>query len=166
MKILLLSLLFLLSCKTPSTENFNPLDSYLDFSLDGGKSLLNVSAEYMEVLNGHRASLGLVGFIENDEIAKEAQTHAENMAQGSSPFGIAGYEERCARIKLALGQGSNCGELVARGPSSVAEVLGLWMESDSGRSKLQSIKYTHSAIGLAKSKEGKEYWVQIFIEIP
>ncbi|WP_408096681.1 CAP domain-containing protein [Peredibacter sp. HCB2-198] len=166
MKILILSLFLLAACKTPTADNFNPLDSYLDISTGGLTSLGKMSADYMDLVNLNRAQLGLPAFIDSDAIEAEATKHAENMAQGLTPFGTSGSSERCTRIKTAMGQGVSCSELVARGPGSPEELFALWVKSDSSRARLMSTKFTHSAIGLAKDATGNEFWVQIFLEVP
>ncbi|WPU63658.1 CAP domain-containing protein [Peredibacter starrii] len=166
MKILILSLFFLVACKTPTTNDFNPLDSYLNISTGGLSSLGAMGAEYMDIVNVNRGNLGLPAFIDSDAIEAEATKHAENMAKGLTPFGTSGNEERCARIKTAMGQGVSCGEMVARGPDTPEELFALWAKSDSSRTRLMSTKFTHSAIGLAKDASGNEFWVQIFLEVP
>lgn len=166
MKILILSLFLLVACKTPTADNFNPLDAYLDISTGGLSSLGAMSADYMDIVNLHRASQGLQPFLESDAIEAEAMTHAENMAKGVATFGTAGSDQRCARIKTAMGQGTVCGELVARGPASGEELFTLWMKSDTARAKIESRTYSHSGIGVAKNSEGNEYWVQIFVDVP
>ena len=166
MKILILSLFLLVACKTPTADNFNPLDAYLDISTGGLSSLGQLSADYMDIVNVNRANLGLPAFIDSDAIEAEATKHAENMAKGLTPFGTSGSNERCTRIKTAMGQGVSCGEMVARGPDSPEELFTLWLKSDSSRARLMSTKFTHSAIGLAKDMSGNEFWVQIFLEVP
>jgi uncharacterized protein YkwD len=166
MKILLLALFLLSSCKTPTTKNFNPLDSYFDFNLGGSGSLLAMTEEYMDVVDAHRRNLGLPAFLPSDEIEAEAQAHAENMAKGLAAFGTSGSVDRCARIKTNLGMGELCGEIVAKGINTPGEVFTTWISSDSSRAKLQSTRFTHSAMSVVENAEGVKYWVQIFLEVP
>lgn len=166
MKILILMLFFISACKTPTTENFNALDSYLNLDLSESKTIGALNAEYMDMVDLHRRSLGLRSFLEDDVLMIEAQNHAENMAQGSVPFGTTGSSDRCKRIKAALGHGAICGEILAKGPDTSEQVFTLWMKADSSRARIESTKFTDSGLGLAKSDDGTEYWVQIFVEVP
>lgn len=166
MKILILMLFFISACKTPTTENFNALDSYLDLDLSESKTLGALNTEYMDIVDLHRRSQGLRSFLEEDDITAEAQKHAENMAQGLVPFGTSGSLERCTRIKAVMGQGATCGEILAKGPDTSEEVFTLWMKGISSRARIESTKFTHSGLGLAKSSDGTEYWVQIFVQVP
>lgn len=166
MKILLLSLFLLVSCKTPTTKNFNPLDSYFNFNTGGDGPILAITEEYMDLVDQHRQSLGLSAFLPSPEIEVEARTHAENMAKGLAPFGTAGTLDRCARIKTSLGVGELCGEVVAKGQKTPVEVLTSWMSSTGGRNKIESTRFTHSMMAVVENTDGVKYWVQIFLEIP
>lgn len=120
----------------------------------------------MDLVDQHRQTLGLPAFLPSEEIEIETRTHAENMAKGLAPFGTAGSLDRCARIKTSLGMGELCGEVVAKGQKTPVEVFTTWMSSSSGRSKIESGRFTHSVLSVVENADGVKYWVQIFLEIP
>jgi len=59
---------------------------------------------------------------------------------------------------------SAAGENIAYGQRTPAEVMKGWMNSPGHRANILSPSYTHIGIGLAKTRNGVNYWTQMFIK--
>lgn len=163
MKIIFLSFLFLVSCKNPAGNNFNPLESYLN--PDSGEDKLSVIEEYAQLVNDYRHDVGLNALRYSKEIEGEAQLHSQSMATGGVAFGHTGSSSRCKKIITAFGRGNLCGEIVAMGQKTPKEVFKAWMNSPAHKSKIDNSRYTHTGVGFAKNAKGAIYWTQIFLEV-
>lgn len=163
MKFTILILFFLVACKTPSAENLNPLDQYLNPDL--GSESRSITEEYMELVNDHRVSIGLNPLIYSKDIEVLAQNHSDNMASGAVAFGHTGSSERCQNIRSSFGSSNLCGEIVAKGQTSVSLVFQAWMNSSNHKSKIEGARYTHTGFAFKKASNGVIFWTQIFLEV-
>ncbi len=118
----------------------------------------------MDLVNDHRASIGLRALIHDDEMGTIARTHSQNMASGAVAFGHTGFSSRCSASKTALGGGNWCGENVAAGQTTPKAAFTSWMNSSGHRANIEQGRATHTGFGYAKSSSGKYYWTQIFVE--
>lgn len=157
MKYLLLFLLVITGCKTPSIEN-------LSFDPDK-KDDVSVIESYLTLVNTHRHDLGINALIYSTEIEQKAQEHSQNMANGTVSFGHTGSSARCSAIITALGPANLCGEIVARGQETSAQVFSSWMGSSGHKSKIENSRYTHTGISVVKNDSGVSFWTQIFLEV-
>lgn len=162
MKFLLLFLLVISGCKTPSVENLNPLDNYLNPASKDDQTVID---EYLVLMNGRRHELGINALIYSREIELKAQEHSQNMANGSVAFGHTGSSARCSAIITALGPANLCGEIVAKGQDTSLEVFNAWMGSSGHRSKIENSRYTHTGVSVIKNDSGVSFWTQIFLEV-
>lgn len=121
--------------------------------------------EFMDLVNDHRASIGLRALIHDDDMGEIARTHSQNMASGAVAFGHTGFSSRCSASKAALGGGNWCGENVAAGQTTPKAAFTSWMNSSGHRANIEKSTATHSGFGFAKSSSGKYYWTQIFIQL-
>lgn len=121
--------------------------------------------EFMDMVNDHRASIGLRALIHDDQMGDIARTHSQNMASGAVAFGHTGFSARCSASKSALGGGNWCGENVAAGQTSPKSAFTSWMNSSGHRANIEKSSATHTGFGFAKSSSGKYYWTQIFIQL-
>lgn len=163
MKITFLILLFLVACKTPSTDNLNPLEGYLNPEI--GSDSRSDTEIYLELVNSHRVGKGLRPLILSEDIEVQARSHSEAMASGAVAFGHSGSSERCNNLRSSFGSSNLCGEIIAKGQSSVAQVFSAWMNSATHRSKIEESRYTHTGIAAIKTSNGVIYWTQIFLEV-
>lgn len=122
-------------------------------------------AEFMQLLNSHRQSLGLRGLVLDMEVTQVAETHSQNMADGKVAFGHNGFSSRCSESKAILGGGNLCSENVAMGQKSAQAVFKAWMNSSGHRANMESSRVTHTGFGYAQNSQGTYYWTQIFIEV-
>ncbi|WP_052733119.1 CAP domain-containing protein [Hymenobacter terrenus] len=77
-----------------------------------------LAAQILDLVNQHRASLGLPAFAANSVIASEAQGHTQNMASGAVAFGHTGFNSRFNRIVSQIGGSSGAKSVVARAPKT------------------------------------------------
>lgn len=115
--------------------------------------------EFARLMNRHRQSKGCPVLVWNEEIAKVAQAHSEEMARyrylshtnraRQSPFdrlSKAGIRFRMAAENIAEGQ--------ITGP----EVLRSWLNSPGHRQNIEECRYTTHGVG----KSGV-YWTHVFV---
>jgi uncharacterized protein YkwD len=122
--------------------------------------------DFMKLLNNHRISLGLKALTYSEDIELVATTHSRRMAQKKLPFGHMGSKFRCRAIiySLDLERGAHCGENVAMGQETAAEVFKAWIESPEHREAIEDPTYTHAGLGIYRDFRGYRYWTQIFID--
>lgn len=121
--------------------------------------------EFMDLINNHRASIGLRALIANDDMDAIAKTHSVNMANGSVAFGHDGFSARCSAARTALGGGNWCGENVAWGQKTPQAAFTAWMGSPGHKANIESTRATHSGFGFALNSSGRYYWTQIFTQL-
>jgi uncharacterized protein YkwD len=140
----------------PSERNQQPQTGEVDHS--------RISEKYLELVNDHRARLGLKPLIVESYIEKEAKEHTKSMARHGRRFGHIGFDSRCRHIRHRVAPTKKCGEIVALGPKSADTVLASWLKSEDHRQEIEDPAYTHTGMGVYKDETGKYYWTQIFIE--
>lgn len=125
---------------------------------------LTYTEQFMELVNNHRATLGLNALILNDELSQIVQDHSDAMASGSVAFGHSGFSTRCTDSRSALGGGNLCAENVAMGQKTPQAAFTSWMNSSGHKANIEQSRATHTGFGFKKSSSGTFYWTQIFIE--
>lgn len=120
--------------------------------------------QFMELVNDHRASIGLRALIIEEGLNEVVLKHSQDMAAGSVAFGHTGFSSRCSASYSVLGGGNWCGENVAMGQKTPQAAFTSWMNSSGHRANIESPKATHTGFGYAKSSSGTYYWTQIFIQ--
>lgn len=132
----------------------------------GPESLL-LNERYLQLLNEHRAKLGLRPLTYNQDIEEIAFTHSRGMGVYVRPLGHSAMNIRCRRLRnrLALRRGHVCAEIVAKGYRTPHELLDGWLSSDEHRAALENPNYTHTALGVFKNKDGIYFWTQMFLSL-
>lgn len=122
--------------------------------------------DFMKLLNGHRLSLGLKALTYSEDIELVAINHSRRMAQKKLPFSHFGSKFRCRAVIYAmeLERGAHCGENMAMGQETAAEVFKAWMGSPEHREAMEDPTYTHAGLGIYRDFRGYRYWTQIFID--
>lgn len=123
-------------------------------------------SDLLELVNSHRANLGLKKLIVGNPLKTEIQIHTNNMASATTPFGHSGMSARCSKAKTAMGGGNSCGEIVAESSkgSSAQDVFNQWMNSWSHRSRIEDSRYTRVGIGMSLDKDKDLYSGMLFLE--
>ena len=117
--------------------------------------------EIFNLINDHRASIGLDKLIFSETIWEEAHNHSQNMADETTEFGHDGFSERVDRIIQEIG-GNSSAENVAMGYQTANDVVNGWLNSAGHKRNIEG-NYTHSAVSAVKNNSGLYYYTQIFI---
>lgn len=131
-------------------------------------SLTDVKSQENEVirlLNVQRSKGGLQPLTQNWQLSRVARYKSQDMIDKGyfshtsptygSPF----------RMMESFGiRYSAAGENIAMGQRSPAEVMNAWMNSPGHRNNIMSPSFTQIGVGLAKDKNGRMYWTQMFIK--
>lgn len=128
------------------------------FGIDSKKIILDKT-------NQIRIEKGLKPLILNEKLNEIADIKAQDMLKDeklshtSKRFGLTFnlLKKRGIEYKSA-------GENIARWHDTPEFVMERWLKSEGHRKNILNSKYTDIGIGQAQDKEGKNYWVQIFIE--
>jgi len=121
----------------------------------------NVVADVLKQTNQFRRSKGLNPLAMLDQLNSIAKKHSEDMARGVVPFGHDGFYQREAVEKKKIKGVSTFGENVAYGPTSGKQVVLMWESSAGHRHNLLG-PFKYIGIGIAKDKQGRIYYTQIF----
>ena len=110
--------------------------------------------------NKFRDSKGLNELSANTILNSIAQKHSEDMASGRVKFGHDGFEKRntAAQKQLFI---RNFAENVAFGVNTGEDVVNMWKNS-AGHRKNMLGKFTQIGIGVAKDKQGRIFYTQVF----
>jgi uncharacterized protein YkwD len=127
-----------------------------------------VERSAFELLNKKREENGLKRLVWNDDVAKVARQHSQNMAEfkyfshrGLDDSMVSDRADRSGLVKW-----SSIGENIAfnRGYKDPIEVaVRLWIESPSHRRNLLNSEWRESAVGIAVAEDGSYYFTQVFL---
>lgn len=114
-------------------------------------------------INTYRAQRGLPALVWNETIANQARIHSRNMATGAVPFGHNGFAARISATRIAY---SSAAENVAwnKGYSNPAQQAATGWFNSPGHERNIRGAFNQSAIGVARSADGKVYFTQLFIK--
>lgn len=131
-------------------------------SLDGVKAQEN---EVIRLVNVERAKAGLQALTQNWQLSRVARYKSQDMidkgyfAHNSPTYGSPFKMMESFGIRY-----SAAGENIAMGQQSPAQVMNAWMNSPGHRNNIMSPSFTQIGVGLAKDRNGRMYWTQMFIK--
>jgi uncharacterized protein YkwD len=123
-----------------------------------------VDTLYM-LTNRERTRANLTPLRRSAELSRAAELQAEQMASAEKlahEVPGARYPTLVSRLKLVGYAYRSSGENVAEGYTSGAALMASWMTSPPHRANILSAKYTETGVGMARSKNGRVYSVQVF----
>lgn len=132
-------------------------------------SIHDLELQAFQLLNQKRVENGLKPVVWNDEIAKIARVHSQNMATYNffSHQGLDGLTVDKRADAFGLSNWRKIGENIAynRGYKDPVEFAVIrWMQSESHRDNLLSDKWKESGVGVAVAPDGKTYYfTQVFM---
>lgn len=121
-----------------------------------------------EMVNRVRVENGLAPLAWNDDLAKAANLHSQNMAEFHF-FSHKGLDSKMVSDRAdsaGVGKWRSIGENIAfnRGYNDpVAMTVQLWLDSPSHRRNMLSTDWKESAIGVAVAEDGAYYFTQVFL---
>ncbi|PUZ27122.1 Uncharacterized conserved protein YkwD, contains CAP (CSP/antigen 5/PR1) domain [Chitinophaga costaii] len=121
-----------------------------------------LNAQILFYVNKYRSSKGLPPLQANKLMDSLAEMHSQQMADGITPFGHDGFEDRVATYSKLKGRVSAAAENVAYGNLDAEGVVNGWIHSPGHRKNMEG-KYNLSGIGTAPGKGGVIYFTQLFI---
>ena len=122
-----------------------------------------LATEVLQLVNEHRAGLGLPALKMNAMITKVAGTHSANMASGKVPFSHDGFDDRVAMINKQIKTANAWAENVAEGPRTAKSVVDMWLHSPGHKKNIEG-DYNITGIGIVKGVDGQPYYTQIFLK--
>ncbi|WP_027621927.1 SafA/ExsA family spore coat assembly protein [Acetivibrio clariflavus] len=131
-------------------------------NLDDVKALEN---EVIRLVNVERAKAGLPQLTQNWQLSRVARYKSQDMidkgyfAHNSPTYGSPFKMMESFGIRY-----SAAGENIAMGQQSPSQVMNAWMNSPGHRNNILSPSFTQIGVGLAKDKNGRMYWTQMFIK--
>lgn len=132
-------------------------------------SIHDLELQAFQLLNQKRVENGLKPVVWNENIAKIARVHSQNMATYNffSHQGLDGLTVDKRADALGLSDWRKIGENIAynRGYKDPVEYAVIrWMQSESHRQNLLSDKWKESGVGVAIAPDGKTYYfTQVFM---
>jgi uncharacterized protein YkwD len=148
-------LLIVVSCGKTAEENNNKTPDQVEASRD----------QMLKSINTFRASTNLKPLVLSSVMNEEVQAHADDMAQGRSPYSQDGLSVRCSRSRERVpGTGTGCVQILERFVSVPQTVVENWKLNLVYRSYLLNSSFGHIGIGYGLDKEGRSYWSVIMLE--
>jgi len=124
------------------------------------KNNSGIADDVLKYTNEFRTSKGLSRLSSNDILSSIAQQHSENMASGKVKFGHDGFSKRYANAQKQLAV-KYVAENVAYGVSTGEDAVKLWINSEGHRKNMLG-SYAKIGIGIAKDKQGRFFYTQVF----
>ncbi len=129
----------------------------------------DLEAQTSQLINDHRASLGLVELELDPCVSELARQHSADMADGTVEFGHDGFEDRVALIFEQIPDAQAAGENVAMNlgyadPAGAA-VQG-WLDSDPHRENIELPDFDLTGMGIAVDGDGAYWFTQLFVDRP
>jgi uncharacterized YkwD family protein len=120
--------------------------------------------EVLNIVNKERTSRGLSALKFNTEVSKVATLKSQDMIdKGYFDHNSPTYGSPFDMMKKFGITYRSAGENIAMGQRSPQEVMTAWMNSDGHRKNILNSSFTEIGIGIAKDKNGRLYWTQMFI---
>ncbi len=116
----------------------------------------------LDLVNKHRAGMGLKPLKMNEVAEKAAEQHSHNMATKKIPFGHDGFDARMAGISKKLNGATGWAENVAMGPETAEQAVDMWLHSAGHKKNIEG-DYNLTGIGIVKNANGDLYYTQIFV---
>lgn len=122
----------------------------------------DMEKEILELVNRYRQKKNLPALEYDKAIAKAAEKHSENMADKRVSFGHGGFDERIDGLMAKIKGANAAAENVAYGSETAEEVVAMWLKSKGHKKNIEG-KFNMTGIGIARDKNGRIYYTQIFI---
>ncbi len=147
------------SVKAPKTDNNGSTSA---------AAVYGYERQIFDLINKKRADTGLPALIWNDDVARIARMHSENMANYKffSHAGLDGKMVNNRADESGVSKWRAIGENIAynRGFSNPLEfAVEGWMKSPAHRENILNERWKESGIGIAVAADGTFYFTEVFI---
>lgn len=121
-----------------------------------------IESEILDLVNQHRADIGLSDLKPLDIVSNTADDHTNYMIE-TGEISHDNFQKR-SQILMEKANAKKVGENVAYGYSSAQGAVNGWLNSEGHKAIIENPKYTHFGISTEKCKtSGRNYFTQIFI---
>jgi uncharacterized protein YkwD len=157
-------MVFLLACAVVAGAGAEEKKEDKKVEKKGEFKLTETEAGVIELTNAERkkADKKLESLKMNPKLMDAARKHAENMASQQKMAHELDGKIPPDRAKAAGYKFRSLGENVAEGQETPKKVVETWMNSPPHRANILSDGYTEIGVGVAKGKDGRLYWCQVF----
>ncbi|MBL7479894.1 CAP domain-containing protein [Legionella bononiensis] len=114
-------------------------------------------------INEYRHQHGLSPLKMDNRIVKEAKQHSLDMANHKMPFGHKYFKSRIDRLHSQIKDSNAGAENVAFNYKDAQDVVKNWLRSPGHKQNIDG-NYNLTGIGIARDKNGKIYFTQIFLK--
>lgn len=125
------------------------------------KSLQAMADEVVAIVNQERAKKNLQPLTQLPEMTRCAAIRSRELIKKYSHTRPSG-KDCCTVVEHLLHRG--CGENIASGQKSPAQVMNDWMHSSGHRANILTEDYTYIGVGVCRNSKGSYEWVQLFIK--
>jgi uncharacterized protein YkwD len=125
----------------------------------------DLEQEVYRLVNQHRTEEGFPGLKWSEEVARECRVHSRSMASAKIQLSHDGLDERMRRIKKKIDflRGAENVAFNERVKDPAREAIETWLKSSGHRANIEG-EYDMTGVGIAKNKEGRYYFTQVFIK--
>ncbi|PIQ18114.1 MAG: CAP domain-containing protein [Flavobacteriaceae bacterium CG_4_8_14_3_um_filter_34_10] len=158
----LIAMTLLIAFSSCSKDELTDASEDLSYTVDLNiviKNDVTMSREILDLINAHRASIGLNTLALDQQYASAyAVDHTDYMIE----TGKINHDNFNLRSQALKDKGAiRVGENVAFGYTDAASVVNGWLNSPAHRNIIEG-DYSHSGFGVFKNNEGNYYFTQIF----
>lgn len=121
----------------------------------------NLIDDVLSQTNKFRRSKGLPALVINEDLNAIAQKHSINMARKRVGFGHGGFSQRESQARKRIKPLYSFAENVAYGPTTGKQVVTMWKNSPGHRRNMLG-RYKYIGIGIAKDRQGRIFYTQVF----
>ncbi len=121
-----------------------------------------LAEEILVYVNQYRVQHGLSKLMMNPVLTKQATQHSRDMANHLMPFGHDGFNTRMNHVHQHIQYALSGAENVAFNYKTAKIVVDGWIHSPGHRRNIMG-NYNLTGIGIARDKQGKPYFTQMFL---
>lgn len=114
-------------------------------------------------INQYRKQHGLSKLKMDTHMVIQAKRHSQDMANHRMPFGHKDFQKRIATLRSQIKNTGGGAENVAYNYKDAQEVVRQWVQSPGHKRNIVG-HYNLTGIGVARDKQGKLYYTQIFLQ--
>ncbi|KTD71144.1 putative transporter [Legionella steelei] len=114
-------------------------------------------------INEYRQQHGLSKLTMDNNIVIQAKQHSQDMASHRMSFGHQDFGKRIAKLRSQIKNTGGGAENVAYNYKTAQIVVSQWVRSPGHRRNIVG-NYNLTGIGVARDKQGKLYYTQIFLQ--